>query len=196
MESFREKVKGQWTQYLSQFTLEWWVSLTFKEPVRSEYAKKRLKSWTRNLIDQERIQIAYLCVINEVKRIHLHLLALGRNRYGKTLTDVSMSKWMKFWKAEADIQATYDVRGVSDYFAQNYIVENDNLTDLVFFNTRLLEKVHNTKCAVKMINSKHNQLDLTEIISHPNYDESSVELQMVDMINSSLKREENHVQYQ
>ena len=193
MKDFIDRLKGEWSRFLMQFPFQWWVSLSFKEPVKSEYAKMHLKRWTRKLIKEEKIQPAYFCVINEVNRIHMHLLALGRNRYGKTLMDVSPAKWEKAWKSEAKISLIYDLAGVSEYFERNTILKDDTLSELIDFNGRLLKKVQKKRCIEKLKSDDHTQPILNEIACHTPYDEKSVKSHMVAMIDGLIKKEANRV---
>jgi hypothetical protein len=193
VELFREKMTGHWAQYLSQFPFEWWLTLTFKEPVRSECAKGQLKSWTRKLIKQERIQLAYFGVINEVNRIHLHLLALGRNRQGKTLLDVSVAKWERALKSQAKVSPIYDITGVAEYFERNTILRNQTLSEIILYNIKLLKKVENARCIEKLKSDDHTHPILSEIVCHTTHEEKSVKSHIVAMIDGLIKREANRV---
>ena len=103
--------------------------------------KKMLENWARKLIKKERLQVGYIAVINQINRIHLHLLMLGKNRHGKTLLDVSINKWQKKWNAQSEIQFVYDIEGVSGYLAGNLILKNEDLSDVFVYNTKLLKKL-------------------------------------------------------
>ena len=179
MEKFIERFKGHWPKYLVQFPFEWWISLTFRDLIKNEFAKKKLKIWSRKLIKEERLQIAYFCVINEVNRIHLHLLMLGRNRFGKTLLDVSAAKWEKAWKAEAKISLIYDLAGVSEYYERNTILWDNTLSEVIDFNRRLLKRVQKTKG----IEIDSTNLIFSEIAYQSAQDKESVKTQMVELIN-------------
>lgn len=180
MKNFIERFKGNWASYLSQFPFEWWVSLTFKELIKSEFAKKKLETWSRKLIKEERLQIAYFCVINEVNRIHLHLLVLGRNRYGKTLLDVSVERWQQAWKAEAKISPIYDITGISKYFERNAILKDDNLSEVLLYNLKLLKKVKISNNLIKLDGEK--AWDFNKNLYVPHIDKKSAQSQMIELI--------------
>jgi hypothetical protein len=184
MKTFIEKFKGSWTRYLVQFPFEWWVTVSYKDlpegtTVKSEYAKVKLKVWIRKLIKEERLQIAYFGVINKVNRIHLHLLILGRNRFGKTLLDVSPSKWEKEWKAMAKISPIYDLAGVSKYFERNTILWDNTLSEVIDFNSRLLKNVQKTNG----IEIDSTNLLFSEIANRSTQDSELIKNQMVNLIN-------------
>jgi hypothetical protein len=183
MEKFIERFKGHWPRYLVQFPFQWWVTLSFRHLAKKEYAKAKLKAWSRKLIKEERLQIAYFCVINEVNRIHLHLLILGRNRFGKTLMDVSPAKWEEVWKAEAKISPIYDVTGIAKYFERNVILKDDTLSEVVLYNIKLLKKVQNTKRIEIDKNTDNTKLIFNEIAYQSAQDKESVKTQMVELIN-------------
>ena len=180
MENFIDRLKGHWIDYLVQFPFEWWVTLTFRDLVKSEYAKFKLKSWTRKLIKEERLQIAYIAVINKVNRIHLHLLVLGRNKHGKTLLDVSIEKWQKEWKAQAKIQSIYDVVGISSYFERNIILKDNSLSEGLLFNLKLLKKVQisNNLRELEVV----KEWDFNQGFYVPRVDKKSVQSQMIELV--------------
>lgn len=168
---------------MAQFPFEWWVTLTFKNPIKNEYPKNKLKLWSRNLIKEEQIQIAYFCVINEMNRIHLHLLALGRNKHGKTLLDVSPAKWAKAWKDQCRINPIYDVKGVCSYFEKNTILWDDILSEVILYNKKLLKKVQLMEGPKTRDNTA---LDMNNIFisSAIGKEKGAIQSRMVELINS------------
>ncbi len=180
MEKFIKRFKGRWTNYLIQFPFEWWITLTFRDLVKSEYAKIKLKAWTRKLIKEEKLQIAYVAVINEVNRIHLHLLALGKNRHGKTLNDVSIERWQKEWAGQSRIQIIYDVVGISRYFEHNIVLKDNNLSEVLLFNLKLLKKVQTSKNLIKLDGVK--EWDFNQGFYVPHIDKKSVQSQMKQLV--------------
>lgn len=177
MANFFDRFKGHWTKYLVQFPFEWWVTVSYMDlpegtTVKSEYAKIKLKTWIRKIIKEEQLQLAYFGVLNQVNRIHLHLLMLGRNRHGKTLLDVSAAKWERRWKAQAKVQLIYEPVGLSKYFERNMCLRNDALSETILYNRSLLKKVQNTN------------LDPDDMIHPPVFEASVVDREMVELINS------------
>jgi hypothetical protein len=187
MENFIERFKGHWTKYLVKFPFEWWVTVTFKDlangkPAKSEYVKVKLKSWARKLIKEERLQLAYFGVLNQANRIHLHLLMLGRNRHGKTLLDVSATKWQVAWKAQSKIQPVYDIDGVSKYFEHNIILKDNTLSEVIPFNSKLLRKVQITGGPESLKNPDKPALDLNDMFHFANKDKNLIRSQMAELI--------------
>jgi ferredoxin-fold anticodon binding domain-containing protein len=189
MKNFIERFKGNWTKYLIQFPFEWWVTLSFRYQAKKEISKKMLNAWTRNLIREERLQIAYFAVINEFNRIHLHLLALGRNRFGKTLLDVSVERWQKAWKAQSIIQPVYDIEGISEYFEKNIVLKDNTLSEVILFNIKLLKKVQKTKAVEIYKNTDNTKFIFNKIAHQSIQDKESVKTQMVELINNSRNQE-------
>jgi hypothetical protein len=187
MENFIDRFKGHWWRYFIQFPFEWWVTATFKDlangkPVKSEYAKVKLKTWARKLIKEERLQIAYFGVLNQANRIHLHLLMLGRNRHGKTLLDVSATEWENAWKAQSKIQPVYDIDGVSKYFEHNIILKDYTLSDVIPFNIKLLRRVQIKEGPKSPEDSNKPALDLDDMFHFSNKDNNLVRSQMIELI--------------
>jgi hypothetical protein len=136
------ELKDVWALFIAQWPFEWWVTLTFENPVNEEIARKRLKVWTRKICIQEKLQLAYFAVFNELKRGHLHLLMLGKNRFGNTLKNVSLKKWTKEWiEGNAEIKKVFNLQGVSQYISQNLTLKNPSLSDIYYYNQGLLRKL-------------------------------------------------------
>jgi hypothetical protein len=100
----------------------------------------------------ECIQIAFIAVVNEYNhRRHWHLLMLGDSSVGKRLSDVSKLYWAKDWCKEncgklikpengAKILPVKKVFGVSRYMAHNLVVGDNDKSDIVIYNRRLLKR--------------------------------------------------------
>jgi hypothetical protein len=144
-------VQDAWEKLAARYPFEWWTSLSFEYPVSQEVATKRLSSWVRSICVEEHLQVGYIAVFNETRRIHGHALMFGRNREGKTLLNVSMKRWATdWWKNNcgskinwdkgARIRPVYDMTGVSKYFSKNITLKTPDLSDVSFYNGKLLRK--------------------------------------------------------
>ena len=184
------EIKEAWTEFIEQHPFEWAVTLTFKFPVKKEIVKKMLKNWTRKLCKEERLQIAFIAVINEVSRIHLHILALGRNRYGKTLFDVSIYKWRKKWNAHSKIRPVDDIERASSYLSRNLVVRNEDLSDVCIYNTKLLKKLRSKKDLKK--SDDITSWDLSKGHYDANVDKKQIRSQMAEIINNFKDKEVCH----
>ena len=153
------------SRFIAQFPFEWFSTFTFKDPVSQEIGGEKVLQWIRKICTEEHMQVGFISVVNEVHRIHNHLLMLGRNRAGLTLSSVSKEKWAKYWckknlcykkwqKKEcrkncidemrwnigAKISDVYEIMGVSRYLTRNLIVKDPALSDVFIYNKKLLEK--------------------------------------------------------
>lgn len=107
-----------------------------------KYAKHDFTEWRIELIEEERIQVAYIGVICTTElQTHIHLLMLGKNRFGKTLSDVDASKWVKRWKyGIAEIEPIHSKIG-SDFYIQSHMSKyKPDAWDILDFNLNLLRK--------------------------------------------------------
>ncbi len=179
------KLRTNWANYLVLFPFEWWVTVTFRDlangkPAKSEHAKVKLRAWIRKIIKEEKLQIAYFAVVNEVNRIHLHLLVLGRNRHGKTLLDVPIKRWQNAWKAYSKIEAIYDTDGLSHYFERNTVLKDNTLSEVVLFNLELLKKVKISNNLIKLDGER--AWDFSKNLYVPHVDKKSVQSQMIELV--------------
>ena len=134
------EIKNEYALFFAQWPFQWWATLSFRIPVNQYTARKELLKWTRKLCVKERMQIAYVAVFNELHRSHLHVVMLGRNRFGQTLKDVSEEDWCKHWGANALIKPVNNLMGASCYLSQNVTLQNTDKWDLLFYNRKLLKK--------------------------------------------------------
>jgi hypothetical protein len=143
--------KGDLVKFVALHLFQWFVTLTFEEPVTQELGKERLRDWTRRICRGEGLQVAYIAVVNEETRSHWHLLMLGQNRWGKTLHKVSIERWAKdwcrvncgetiSWNDGARIDPVYEIAGASRYLVENLTPSTPSLSTLIFYNKRLLMK--------------------------------------------------------
>jgi len=129
-------------QFISSWRWEWFVTLTFADRIPLHLAKERLAQWNRDLCISEGIQAAYIAVFNCTGWTpHCHVLMLGRNKHGKTLQDVSASRWEKRWAGIARVELPSDNLAVSRYLAGNMTPWDTDHYDLVTYNQKLLKKL-------------------------------------------------------
>jgi hypothetical protein len=146
-----ERIKKGWAKLIMQYPFEWWVSLSFQYPVSQDIAKGRFLGWIRKICIKENLQIGCIAVFNSSSRIHGHALMLGRNRKEKNLLNVSMKKWAiewchkncgkrMHWYNGARIRPVYFKPGVSTYFSGNLNLESPDLSEVFFYNRKLLKR--------------------------------------------------------
>jgi hypothetical protein len=131
---------------------EWFATLTFKEPVNQELARKRVRNWTRKIIRAEEMRLGWIAVVRQDgNRCHWHLLMLGLNKWGKRLRSVSIERWAREWCKEncaksiswrdgARIIPVHEISGVSRYLIENLTPDAPILSDLLFHDKKLLMK--------------------------------------------------------
>lgn len=182
------ELNDSYSRFFSQWQFEWCSTLTFKDPVKQELGRKKLLEWTRRLCVDEHIQVAFIGVFNAFEHRrkilktepylkefdndfingHWHLLMFGRNRFGQTLSEVSMERWAQEWHKRncgkwihwangAEIRSDFDIMQESGYMAKNLIVKNPDASDLLIYNKELLEK-----CKVK--DKKSIRSEMVELI--------------------------------
>jgi hypothetical protein len=149
------RIRDHWANFIGQFAFQWFVSLTFKNPVRQELGRKKILRWVRQLCVEEGLQIAFIGVENEFyHRAHWHLLMLGRNRFGRNrnLSSVDKEKWARRWweancgrwikvKKGALIKGVRKTTDENKYLAKNLVVENPDASDIFIYNKKLLKKL-------------------------------------------------------
>ena len=68
---------------------------------------------------QERLRVKNLGMLPS--QTHIHLLTLGKNRFGKTLFDVDTSKWVKRWQHGRAKIGPIDSKIGSDFYIQSHM---------------------------------------------------------------------------
>ena len=127
--------------FINSWPWEWFPTLTFREPVSLDVARRQLLHWNRDLCKTEGIQTAFIAVLNDTNFTpHWHLLMFGKNRHGKTLQDISTGKWERKWPGIARIEIVRDNQAVSKYLARNITFWDSDNYDLITCNQKLLMK--------------------------------------------------------
>jgi len=100
-----------------------------------------LKRWRKGLISAEKIQVAYMGVINfRNSTPHYHLVMFGRNKDGKTLLDVNVTYWQNYWNGLAKISLYDTSLNTSAYLLKDYYMKCARASEWIVFNQRLLRK--------------------------------------------------------
>ncbi len=167
---FKELI-DEFSRFISQWKFEWYAVLTFEDPVKQELGRKKILEWIRRICIYEHIQVAFIGVFNEfehrqkilktepvLKELddgyihgHWHLMMFGRNRFGQTLSKVSIKMWAQDWHKRncgywihwdngARIRSDFNVTQESRYMGKNLIVRNPDGSDLLIYNKKLLKK--------------------------------------------------------
>jgi len=128
------------------------VTLTFAGQRNWKYVKKTLREWRLEIIDEEDIQIAFIGVAStSSSQTHIHVLMLGYNRFGKTLSDVDTSKWVKRWKhGKADIEPIVSNIGADFYIQKHMDQFKPDAWTLLDFNLNLLDKLKNKPVIISL----------------------------------------------
>jgi hypothetical protein len=92
--------------FIYQYPFEKFCTLTYNGIRNIESVNKDLTAWSSKLCIQESIRFAYIGIIfNSDSCTHVHLLALGTNKAGKSLLSIPNGKYSSDWKhGIADIQ--------------------------------------------------------------------------------------------
>jgi len=136
------KLKGGYGHFFNCWEWEWFCSLPL---VLNNYsiAEKKLKVWRRDLAKGEHIQVASMGVYTIVPMPHIHLLAFGKNKLGKTLYDVDTATWEDHWahltKRRAVIEEIFDSGGAVHYVS-HLNTPPDRSEMLQSYNKHLLNK--------------------------------------------------------
>jgi hypothetical protein len=141
----QEEVVSDWSQFLKRFPWQWHATLTFPPGYHYHSALRRFRRWKMRLIDEEKIQFG-ACLISSTKKafLHFHVLALGRNRSGKTLFDCSPRKWGACWPFHSRIEVIESIEAVTYYVASHFYGWRSDHAGHEVFNTGLLRRVRRT----------------------------------------------------
>jgi hypothetical protein len=130
-------------RWLSNYPFERFVTLTFAGQRNIKYVEAPLTEWKIDLLEEEAIQIAYIGVIYITDtQTHIHLLMLGKNRFGKTLLDVDGSKWEKRWThGKAEIEQIENEIGADFYIQSHMSVNRPDSWTILGYNKQLLKQL-------------------------------------------------------
>lgn len=142
------RLKDAYKVFWNRWDWEWFCSLPLDKGNYSD-AQKILKVWNRDLAKGEHVQVASMGIYTTIPIPHIHLLALGKNKDGKTLFDVAHKKWEKHWsrltKHKAVIEPIYHQDGAVHYISHlNTPPDHSEMIDP--YNKRLLRKDNAFQC--------------------------------------------------
>lgn len=94
-----EEYRNWLSEMLKEYEWEWFVSLNVPKG-STENTRKKLNKWTRNLSIKNHIRIGYMgfVIYSKITGNHIHLLILGKNKFGQTLLDMDQNQWEIEWK--------------------------------------------------------------------------------------------------
>lgn len=167
-EDERNKIKKEWSQFLSSWPFQWVAHLSFSRVPEKQEAEERLKLWTRNICREERLRVGHISIFNELNRGHLHSLLLSKEADDrKTLRDIDRHKWATKWNHEkylpgllddfggvAEIDEIYDVEGIGDYVASNITIRSPEKSDFWYYDKDLLSSFKSQDRFSNLINEK------------------------------------------
>lgn len=108
--------------HLTRWRWEWFITLTFEDGISYFPAERIFKRWRLRLVQDEKIQLAGFRVTRSKKHLlHMHMLAFGRNREGKTLLDCSTREWETRWPYYAKIKQVNDNAPICDYLTKHVL---------------------------------------------------------------------------
>jgi hypothetical protein len=127
--------------YLVRWPWEWKIDFPFPDGVDYFRADRYFNEWRLRLIHEERIRLgAFRVTQSKNKRIHMHALALGRNREGTRLVDCSTHKWKDRWpfKITAKIKLVDKRLGACRYLAKHLLGFLSDYPQIDYFDRTLL----------------------------------------------------------
>ena len=139
-----------YADFLNSWNWEWFCTLTFPEyPRFSENKVNECRlNWTRLLSTEESLQVGYIySLVYKDCLPHLHLLMIGKNRDGKTLSDVNTAIWENEWPYRARIELPESNLAVASYLDKNISWSG---SDLGFYNSALLKRMKNLTYEARM----------------------------------------------
>jgi len=136
------RLKASTNDLFNRWEWEWFITLNLVRNGCPE-AEDLLKKWRIELTTSEHIQIAYEGIYNNIPQAHIHLLAFGKNKDGKSLLDVNHRRWEKRWsvltKKPAVIIPVYSQKGVTQYVS-HFNTPPGHSELLQPYNKKLLDK--------------------------------------------------------
>jgi hypothetical protein len=88
---------GEGTDYhFNGWVWEWFCTFNLGNVNHSE-GERYLRRWRRKMAKKHRIQIASVGVYNTIPQSHIHMLMLGRDKYGASLHVVNHREGEAYW---------------------------------------------------------------------------------------------------
>lgn len=118
--------------------------MTFRLP--AQRFGQAIKLFFREIMNAERIQVGYLGGLITRPALHVHVVAVGYSKSGRSLVDVDKRKWERRWGEivglrmnALKIDDTYDPGGAVGYLQRNLRLDPDSAP--FFYNKKLLQRL-------------------------------------------------------
>jgi len=136
----RDRNRNSLKDYWNRWPWEWFLTAR----LNNQYYGLILKRFRIALQKDEHLQIAYVGLYVSYPQPHLHILMLGQNREGKSLSSVDSKSWEREWQKithnTAIIESIYDQEGVVSYMVIHN-TPNNHHEELMPYNRKLLKRM-------------------------------------------------------
>lgn len=126
---------------------EWALSCSGAHGMKKVVLESIFATWRSQTAKKTGLQLAVMGVITAKGHPHIHGVALGRSKAGKTLSDISLSMvlelqedWRKLAHNSAEIETIRDL-GWSRYMVTKNLLYSPTARVLQPFNVNLLKKI-------------------------------------------------------
>lgn len=122
----------------------WEWGLTFRLP--AQRFGQAIKPFFREIMNAERVQVGYLGGFITRPALHVHVVAVGYNKSGRSLVDVDKRKWERRWGEIVGLRMNalkiddiYEPGGAVGYLQRNLRLDPDSAP--FFYNKKLLQRL-------------------------------------------------------
>lgn len=117
--------------FLNAYPWQAWVHLTAEPNVNFDRFDKCVGAFRGKLASSSNLQVSSWGVFSRYNGAHGHVLLLGKNKFGKTLADVSqetIDDMVKFWssmmhRSNAQFELLHNAEGAVGYVINNNTIE-------------------------------------------------------------------------
>jgi hypothetical protein len=144
----RERISSG-VEFLNRWIWEWFCTMNLYSGCSYPNAEDHIKEWRIKLSTSRKIRIAYQGVFNLVPHPHIHLVALGVNRHGKTLRNIDGTIAEACWHLITKQSAVVDIIDDDCNVVCGYIGDKNSPSELsetiIPYNKKLLTAKRITK---------------------------------------------------
>jgi len=126
--------------------LRYGLAMTFRFSMFQKDQEKAVQQFFREMMNEERIQIAYIGAYMNIPNLHAHFAVAGESKHGSTLEGIDKKRWCERWaeisglKGRAlEIIDISDSEGWERYIEKN--IRSDSSSKTTWYNTKLLQKM-------------------------------------------------------
>ncbi len=126
--------------------MKYGLAMTFRFSMFQKEQEKAVRQFFREMMNEERIQVAYVGVYMNVPNLHAHFAVVGESKHGSTIEGIDKKRWSRRWAEISGVNGrALEIVDITDSSGweryMNLNIHKDSSSKTTWYNSKLLEKM-------------------------------------------------------